>query len=418
MRWRDGSLIRLDAGANGNVRYGMLETIREFAEEQLEESDEADLVRRRHANVMLDYTNRASRGLQSGARSDWAREVPAELDNVRAALRWSLDHDETDRALRIVGNLEWFWDALGRESEGLVWCREALAKDNVDQDSLAFAWATRAAGELGWNLGEFNQSREFLTRAVSRLRVLDERRLLGIALVDLALLNLSTGDSASAREQAREAVRILDLCQEPWISALSYFILGEVLYSDEPDSAWAAYQKSLAGFRAIGDPWGTAHALNGLGGMAMRARNYETARGLMEDGLAIHRSIDNRGAIAVSLASLGELARRNGDDAGAAAFLDEGLERFRALQDRERVAWAQFNRGLVALRRNQLRGAAEAFDECLALRAEQGNVEQAIKTVAAIARLAWQAGDREAAGRLWGAVEGIQRGEPLRNSPR
>jgi len=137
----DSSLVRAERGADERTRYGMLETIREYAEERLIASGEEHAVRRRHADVILAWTDRAERGLQSGERTAWSRVSAEELDNVRAALRWSLDHDETERALRIVGNLDWFWAAVARDREGWAWSQEALETGDADRDGWGYARA-------------------------------------------------------------------------------------------------------------------------------------------------------------------------------------------------------------------------------------------------------------------------------------
>ena len=404
----ESSLVRIERGAHGRARYGMLETIREFAEEQLIASGEEELVRQRYADVMLVVTDEIDRGLESGERTAWSRSAIAEVDNVRAALRWSLDRDETERALRIVGHLDWFWDALGRDPEGWAWSQAALAKENADRDGWGYARALYAAGELAWNLGDFARSFTLLTESVARMRILGDRQSLALGLLALGLTTLYRGDAMAAREHAREAVALLETFDDPWNLGLALFALGEALLPDNRDGARASYERSLSSFRSIGDPWGIAHALTGLGGLAMRERNYPAARALMEEGLALHRSVDNPGAIATSLVSLGELARREGDDVAAIPYLNEGLARYRALGDTEHVAWALYNLGMVAVRQGDATAAAAALSESLAIRSKQGNSAEIAKTIAAVARLAVLVGRAETAATLSGAIEAIR----------
>ncbi|MGI8855429.1 MAG: ATP-binding protein [Thermomicrobiales bacterium] len=401
----DSSLVRVERGADGRTRYGMLETIREFAEEQLVASGEEETVRKRHADLMLAWSDNAERGLQSGERTAWSRAAATELDNVRAALRWSLDRDETERALRIVGNLDWFWDAVARDREGWAWVREALAKGDADRDGWGYARALNAAGALAWNMGEFARSAQFLTESVARFRTLDNRRSLGQALMNLALTIFYRGDAETGRALMTESVAVLETVDDPWGLGLALFVLGEILIPTDAEAARERYERSLAVFRATGDPWGIAHATAGLGGLAMRQRDYATARALMEEALTLRRSVNNPGAIAYSLTSLGELARREGDGARATPYLGDGLAGFRDTGDAEHVAWALYNLGMVAVQRGNAESAAARFTECLGLRAEQGNVAEIARTIAAVARVAILRGEAEHAARLWGAVE-------------
>ncbi|MHB8646837.1 MAG: ATP-binding protein, partial [Thermomicrobiales bacterium] len=404
----DSSLVRAERGTDGRTRYGILETIREYAEEQLVASGEEHAVRQRHTDVMRAWTDRAERGLQSGERTAWSRVSAEELDNVRAALRWSLDHGETERALRIVGNLDWFWAAVARDREGWAWSQEALAKDDADRDGWGYARALSTAGAIAWNMGEFARSAELIGESVARFRAIGDRRSLGQALLNLALTLLYQGDADTARELVTEGVSVVETVDDPWLLGMAHFELGEMLVTTDPDAARAAYERSLAVHRSINEPWGMAHAINGLGGLAMRQRDYATARALMEEALVLRRAVNEPGAIATSLTSLGELSRREGDDARAARYLEEGLARFRELGAAEQVAWTLYNLGMVAVHREDAAGAAEALAECLDLRAAQGNAGEIAKTIAAVARVAVPRGDPEQAARLWGAVEGIR----------
>jgi predicted ATPase/transcriptional regulator with XRE-family HTH domain len=390
----DSSLVQIHRDTDTGVRYGMLETIREFAEEELAVSGEAEAIQRSHADLILEFTDRAERGLQSGERTAWSRRAAADLDNVRAALRWSLEHDETERALRIVGNLDWFWDAVGRDGEGWDWTRAALAKENADRNSWGYARALYAAGALAWNVGDFAASNRLLDQSAARLRALGDRRGLAQAVSQLAL-TIHPSDPVAGCALARESVALYETVDDPWGLGLALFILGETLVGSEPTEARAAYERSLAAFRAVGDPWGIAHAITGLGGLAMRSRDYATARLLLEEGLTLRRAVNNPHSIALSLVSLGELARREGDLDRAQTFLADGLARFRDLGDAEHVAWALYNLGLVARQRGDAVAAQTALAECLALRQEQGNDAQIAEARAALAQMASPGRDAE-----------------------
>ena len=404
----ESSLVRAERGTDGSTRYDMLETIREFAEELLIASGEEEALREYHADVLLAFTDAAERGLQSGERTAWSHVAAAELDNVRAALRWSLDRDQTERALRIVGNLDWFWDAVGRDGEGWAWSQAVLAKPGGDRARWSYARALNAAGAVAWNVGDFVASHNLLSESVARLRQFDDRRGLGQALFSLGLTQSYQGDAVAALESVGEAVDLLAAADDPWNYGLALFALGEVRLAFDLEAARTAYERSLVVFRAVGDPWGIAHALTGLGGLAMRERDYPTARALMEEGLALRRAVENLGAIATSLVSLGELARHQGDSARAATLLREGLVRFRELGDPEHMAWAHYNLGLLGLRAADAAAAAAELGACLDLRVAQGNPAQIARALAGVARVALLGGSAARAARLYGAAEGLR----------
>ncbi|HEV7126121.1 MAG TPA: tetratricopeptide repeat protein [Ktedonobacterales bacterium] len=404
----DSNLVQVEHSAEQLPRYTMLATIREFAEERLGAGGGEEWARRRHADVTLAFTDQAERGLQSGERTVWSRAATAELDNVRAALHWSLTHDAAEHALRIVGNLDWFWDAVARDREGWAWSQAALAMTGAEQHGWGYARALFAAGSIAWNVSAFEASTRLLTESVARFRTLDDRRSLGQALMSLGLTALYQGKLDTAHQHVAESVALFETVDDRWNLGLALFSSGETQYARNPAAARAAYERSLAVFRSVGDPWGIAHALTGLGGLAMRAADYVAARRLMEEALALRRSVNNPGAIATSLTSLGELARREGDDDNALPYLEDGLARFRELGDAEHVAWTLRNLALVATRRGDWRRAMATLAECLTLRVEQGNPAQIAKTFTAIAHALLPRGEAEQAARLWGAAQGIR----------
>ncbi len=404
----DESLVRVLPNAEMETRYDMLETIREFAEERLIASGEEGPARAQQAEVMLRFTDRAERGLQSGERSSWSSRASDELDNVRAALRYLIDRGDTQRALRVVGNLDWFWDAVGRDQEGWSWTRETLAMPGADQQGWEYARALIAAGALAWNMGEFSRSRDLLEQSVAILRASDDQRSLGQALMNLGLTLHYLGKLDQAVDVVRQGVRAFAAVDDPWGLAMAHYGLAEVLQARDPLTARNAYERSLALFRSIDEPWGIAHAISGLGGLAMYRGDYQAARELMQEGLALRRGIGNPHAIATSLTSLGELERRQGKLDEAEGYLAEGLANFRQLGDSEHVAWALYNIGMVALLREDATAAEKALAECLELRVSQGNVTEIARTLDGIVEAAVLHGDAENAARLWGAIEQLR----------
>ncbi len=404
----DSSLVHVERGPDGHARYGMLETIREFAVEQLAASGEGETVRRCHADVMKAFTEQAERGLQSAERVLWVRAAVAEVDNVRAALRWSLEHDEIERALVIVGNMIWFWDVIGGEAEGWAWSKAVLDQERADRHSWAYARALYATGELAWHVGEFATSSRLLCESIALFRALGDQRSLGQALLQLASTLVSQGEPTQAHDCACESVAIFETVDDPWNLSLSQFVLGEALLSMDVDASRVAYERSLDTFRALGDVWGVAVATTGLGGLAMRQRDYAAARTLFEEGLALRRAIAHPMTVAISITSLGELARRAGDDARAGEFLNEGLSLFRNFGFAERTAWALYELGMVAIHRVDMDAAGAALAESLTLRVEHGNEAQVAQTIAGLARVALMRGSPERAARLLGAVEAIR----------
>jgi predicted ATPase len=114
----DKSLIRQEEGPNGEPRFVMLETVHEFAREKLQESAEAEEIRRAHAEYFLTLAEEANPELKGANQLQWLERLEAEHDNMRAALSWALERKEVEVALRLGGTLWWFWSMRGYQSEG------------------------------------------------------------------------------------------------------------------------------------------------------------------------------------------------------------------------------------------------------------------------------------------------------------
>jgi non-specific serine/threonine protein kinase len=124
------SLVMIRGGDPGGARYRLLEPVRQYALDKLEESDEAEEARRRHAEFFLVLAEDAEPRLRGAEDVEWLERLEREHDNLRAALSWALERGEVELALRLAGALWTFWHAHGHSGEGRKWLEEALAKDD------------------------------------------------------------------------------------------------------------------------------------------------------------------------------------------------------------------------------------------------------------------------------------------------
>ena len=225
------SLVRRETMPDGEPRLRMLETIREFALEQLEASGEAEDTRQCHALAYVALAEAAEPELFGGRRMAWVRRLAADYDNLRTALSWLLDHHEADLSCRLAGALAWWWYPLGRVSTGRDWAEQALACDGTDACSPSRAKALFTAGALALFVGDDQLARRRLEASGSMCeRLLDE------------------AGSARAR-----------------------LYLGIILGPRRPAGARALQEQALAVFRQRGDALWTAVALLAGGDRALGA---------------------------------------------------------------------------------------------------------------------------------------------------
>lgn len=286
----------------GEVRYRLLETLREYGSERLAGAAEAESVRRRHRDAYLALAERAAAETPVQHESVWFDRLEAEHDNLRAALEWSKQAGragsaaDTEAALRLAGALGWFWALRGHTREGRDQLARVLALPGADAPSLGRARALDEAGrlELAYVRGDRQAARAFLEGAVAIARRVGDHRALARALAGLG-------------QDFREA-------------------------ADYPRAA-ALYGELLALSRAAGDESGIATALYYLGVIARMQGDRPGAAALYEESLAIRRRLGTRHGIAEALRGLGDLARMDGLHRRATRLYLESLKLTAELRD-------------------------------------------------------------------------------------
>lgn len=404
----DQSLLVSEERPDGEPRIRTLETIREFALEQLEASGEGGALRRQHAAFFLALAESAVPYLQSGERAAWLTRLDAEVDNLRAALTWSgTDTGDIETGLRLIGALNWFWFCRDHSSEARRWAEAILALPASAKYATARANALHTAGSHAWQLGDAAASRAWLAESIAAYQDLDNFTGAAWPLLHFGLLALDGGDAATARIQAVAALERFRAANDQWAESIALFTLGDATVSIDPVAARTLYEESLSVARATGDTWIVAMPLTSLGHLAVQEGDYATARGLLEEGLAIRRHWDNHWELTIALASLAEAVRCQGDTSYAAALCEESIGLSRQLGDEQRLAWALHNRGQVALAEQAAQEAGVLLGESLELRQANANLAGVAASLAALAGVAAHQQAWNRAAQLLGAAASL-----------
>ncbi len=376
----DKSLLRQEEQADGQPRLLMLETIREYALECLKASGEAEAVQRQQAIFFLRLSEEAEPKIRGPEQSTWRARLEAEQDNLRAALRWTLESQEVEMGLQLVGALLAFWRVSNQDREGRNWCEQALALPGARARTVARAKALLAAGTMTVFQGDLPQAKLLLEESIAIGREAGPvgKRNLAHALAGLARVALSQGNLGAARELAAEGVRL---------------------------------------FQEVGEVWGTALALNFLGTATLELGDLVAASPLLEESVALFR-VEDRQRLALSLNALGLVALRQRDDAGARAHFEEALSVARETGDEFYIAEALTRLGTVAQRKGDYRRSEALFQQSLALIWIRGYRENIAEDLAGLAAAASLLGQPERAARLFGAVEALREVSGIRLSPR
>jgi predicted ATPase len=328
----DKSLVALTGSESG--RYRFLETIRQYAQQRLVESGEAERLARQLADYFLALVEGCYGKLWGREQGEWLARLNDEHDNLRAALQW-LDRapERREKLLRLAGSLWRFWDVRGYISEGRDWLARALAK-NEDASDYLRANGLRGAGCLARQHGEF----------------------------------------AAARALHEQSLALFERLGYPISKARELEALGELeLVTGNYERASGLHQASLALRREAGDKEGIAASHRQLGIIARDRGHYQQAQELLEESLRLNRELDDRIAIAQGLNQLGLIAHARCEYLRAIALLEEALAMNRELRDPLGIANALHSLASVLKDQGDFRRSNAQLQECLALQKELGD---------------------------------------------
>jgi predicted ATPase/class 3 adenylate cyclase len=357
----DRSLLREAEGVGGEPRFAMLETIREFAREQLAQTGEEDKLLRRHALEFARFAEEADAGLRKDDQLLWFERLEAEHDNLRAAIESSLAAADDETALRLGGALGWFWYAHGHALEGCSRLTELLARTEGASEELR-ARPMYALGVLLDQRGEPEGAVELVERSLAVFRDQGDAERMGAALNSLGSIRHALGDFDRARSLLEESLAIRRHLADEAGTASSLGNLGNLAFErGDLDDAEARFVEELELDRAHGNEWGACAALDSLVAVAIERGQLERARDLSREMLASAERVGDRELIAFGLekaAVLGAVegnATRAGRLAGAADAVRDsaGIERSdfdRAWLDRHfsQVAGEEFEKSRAA----------------------------------------------------------------------
>jgi predicted ATPase len=331
----DKSLVQTQQGTSGEPRFSMLETIREYASEQLAASGEEAAVQEWHAHYFLRLAEEVEPHLSSPEWDSWLERLSHEDANLRAALAWSKANDDgVETGLRLTGALYYYWFLIGSLHEGRAWLEEMLARTGSSDRSVARGKALLGAGLLAWVEGDFEAASPRAEEALSIGREAQDKRLIGRAEALLGFVQVSQGNSAAARPLFEESRTLFKDLGDIWGEAFTLYYLGSLAYlSNEAAAARAYYVESVRLFQEQRDVLDAALVLCALAVMASTQGDQELARLLDQQLQPLMQQARNRGALGLYLINLGDMwLHRWGDEPQAKGLYREGLSLWQDLQ--------------------------------------------------------------------------------------
>jgi len=314
----DESLVR-QQGAD-ELRFSMLETVREYALEQLARSGEEEEIRRRHLDHFLALAEAAEPELFAPDQITWFARLEDEHDNLRAALTSALDSGDPLSGLRLAVAIRRFWSIHGHLAEGREALERALAASPAEPSGLR-ARALNGAGILAGEQGDFEASRESLEAALETARAADAPDTISAALTNLGNLAFFRGELDAARELYAESIDHFASLEDIRGQALSKENMGllELTAGDVPKAVrWLTEARDLA--REAGVDHEIAAASRSLAAALIELGETDRARKLLGESLTLSREIGEPHGVAVCLDTYAGLAATVGETERAATL--------------------------------------------------------------------------------------------------
>lgn len=316
-------------------RCGMLEAIREYAGERLNESGDERVVNERHSLAFVELCERAKPHFRGPEQAEWLVRIKDDHENIRTALaRMCADREFADDALRLVAGLWPFWVARGDLTEGRQWCDTAIKNVQKRAQYSVWAEALTGSGTLAWLQADFPAATARVGEAIELFRKCDDQKGLAKALNILANVKTAKGYKQEAKE---------------------------------------IYAESLAIRRRIGDRSGIGGSLNNLGAIAIEASELDLAKELLEESRDIFDEIGDRNYYGLALKNLGTVSEFQGRYAESLSLFKKSLEIYREVGDEHRAVTSQAHIATIYMKQGDIETARKMFGECLDFRKEIGD---------------------------------------------
>jgi predicted ATPase/DNA-binding SARP family transcriptional activator/Flp pilus assembly protein TadD len=360
--------VRMDGE---QVRYGMLETLRVYAAEQLATAGEAELFHTRHRRHFLAVAEHSGALLlKNGSLSAEIERLDGEQDNLRTALEWGLVH-APDEALQLAGALWPYWNLSDQVDEGRRWLEQALAHRSADAAPAATARAYSGLGTMLWRMGQFAAAESEHARSLAAYRQSGDRHGEALALNNLGVQIWLQGERARALTCYEDSLALARTLDDGMTIIYLLTNLG-LSWMDNGDLAKAeAYTvEALALAAAQGDRFVYASILHNHGEIAFHRREPALAQQRFQESWALFEQVQNPTGVAVNQIGLATLLVVRGLDRDAVALLQNALSHYFRIGDARYVIECLEWLGLAMFHLNQPAQATLLLGKAAQMRAQ------------------------------------------------
>ena len=399
------------------ARYGMLDTVRDYARDALVTSGAEAEVRSRHLAWAREIATRLAEEVSTPQREPAVARLTAEHDNVRAALEWGTSGGDRTTAAHLAAAMGYYWLIRGHLREGRRWLAEVLP--SFPPGDPMRPRVLYGIGQIAMSQGDRDATEAYLTECAESARAAGDVHSLAVALNLLAGVALQEGRVADAKTQASEALDLLRPEGANQFVAQSLNILGvAATFERDIPAARRHYEDALAIARDMGHNENMARILMNLGNIALHeAQDRDTAQSYYEEALDTAKRIGDVQTASAALTNLAQVARLEGRFDEATRAIEESLTVKRDIGDARGISIALH--ALAEIRRAQgdAEDARSKLAESLALMRDIGFSQGLLQGLETMAAVLVDLGELHDAARLCAAVESARTALGLPRTP-
>jgi predicted ATPase/DNA-binding SARP family transcriptional activator len=370
------NLLRRDETEKLTSRYAMLETVREYALECLQEAGESDMTMRRCADVFVDFAEHWVSRLDTPDQAEWLGWFEREYENFRLCLNWLRGQPDATSGLRLAAALWPFWRVRGHLTEGRVWLDHFLTA-NAGSTSLIYARALEGAGILAYTQDDYQHASEYHAQSLQIRTAAHDELSAASSRYYLGNIDLEHGKYPEAAISFAESLRLRRHHADTRGVAACLSSLGIIAwFQDNPDAAQQQLHESLRIRRRLSDHYGVALTLRNLADVTSSAGDLDLASAYISESLEIRGKLHDAAGLAHTMLSAGDIARRRGDVRTALMYYYPSLHLGADMSNRAVVARCLDRIAGVALAQSPagLESAVQLFGAAAAIRESIGSV--------------------------------------------
>jgi len=356
----NNSLIQAANGLEEEPRFNMLQTIRDYALDKLDEKGELETVRALHGTFFAGLAEHLTFQIYSPRSNETLNQIRLENDNYRAVLSWCLEDDSRiPAAAQILNALNWYWYRYGHLHEGRDWSEKVLEKSRHLGRHPVNGLAYGVAATMAMWQGDLHVSLEYGQKSLDIFRSEEEPFGLAFSMMGTGIVLLNQGKDEMAKPFVQEAVMLFRELGAGWLEATAMVHLGNIaLGLGRETEALEWLDRATAIAEPIRDPWLQAFAANNKGEVARVRGDFELARRYYEETARYYKEADAKGDQARLVHTFGYLELHAGKPDLAANLFRESLEDFIELGNKRGIAECLAGIAGIAARRGQATWAA------------------------------------------------------------